>query len=179
MNNVRVRGQAGPYTQHKRDGVLPRNETKAVAMGLVTPDSLEVEDRPGRKSRRTLRHPSIPQCSPRERERERERGSLTTKKRMRQGASVCVYDGEHRPFRSYTLHLSLGLSPVGADGGRLSRQTLLSCSFSSTLRAAFFRGTEPVCLICKFPSTMEHGQSHGIVVVLPVSAATAATESLS
>jgi len=115
----------------------------------------------------------------RERERERERGSLTTKKRMRQGASVCVYDGEHRPFRSYTLHLSLGLSPVGADGGRLSRQTLLSCSFSSTLRAAFFRGTEPVFLICKFPSTMEHGQSHGIVVVLPVSAATAATESLS
>jgi hypothetical protein len=39
---------------------------------------------------------------------------------MRQGSCVCVYDGEHRPFRSYTLHLSLGLSPVGADGGRLS-----------------------------------------------------------
>ena len=92
---------------------------------------------------------------------------------MHHGSCVCVYDGEHRPFRSYTLHLSLGLSPVWADGGRLSRQTLLSCSFSSTLRAAFFRGTEPVFLICKFPSTMEHGQSHGIVVVLPVSAATA------
>jgi len=53
---------AGPYTQHKRDGVPPRNETKAVAMDLVTPDPLEVEDWPGRKSRRTLRHqcPGVP-----------------------------------------------------------------------------------------------------------------------
>ena len=38
VNNVRQRGQTGPYTQHKRDGVPPRNETKAVAMSLVTPD---------------------------------------------------------------------------------------------------------------------------------------------
>ena len=56
VNNVRVRGQAGPYTQHKCDGVPPRNETTAVAM-LVTSDPLEVGDRPRRKSRRTLRHP--------------------------------------------------------------------------------------------------------------------------
>ena len=53
VNNVR--GQTGQYTQHKRDGVPPRNETKA-PWSLVTPDPLEVEDRPGRKSRRTLRH---------------------------------------------------------------------------------------------------------------------------
>ena len=52
LNNVR--GQADPYTQHKRDGVPPWKETKAVAK-LVTPDPLEAEDRPGRKSRRTLR----------------------------------------------------------------------------------------------------------------------------
>jgi len=31
LNNVR--GQADPYTQHKRDGVPPWKETKAVAMG--------------------------------------------------------------------------------------------------------------------------------------------------
>jgi len=40
---------AGLYTQHKRNGVPPRNETKAVDMGKpswVTPDPLEVEDRP-------------------------------------------------------------------------------------------------------------------------------------
>jgi hypothetical protein len=69
-----------------------------------------------------------------ERERERERFIDNQEEDASRVLCVCVYDGEHRPFRSYTLHLSLGLSPVGADGGRLSRQTLLSCSFSSTLR---------------------------------------------
>ena len=51
VNNVRVRGQTGPSTQHKRDGVPPRKEMKTVAMGHT--GTLEAEDRPGRKSRIT------------------------------------------------------------------------------------------------------------------------------
>ena len=54
----RQRGQTGPYTQHKRDGVPPRNETTAVAMGLLGHSGPSGSgDRPGRKSRRTLRRP--------------------------------------------------------------------------------------------------------------------------
>jgi hypothetical protein len=54
LNNVRLRGQTDPYTQQKRDGAPLRNET-TVWSCLATPDPLEAGDRPGRKSRRTLR----------------------------------------------------------------------------------------------------------------------------
>jgi hypothetical protein len=53
LNNVRVRGQTDPYTQHKRDGAPLRNGT--TAWPWATPDPLEAGDRSVRKSRRTLR----------------------------------------------------------------------------------------------------------------------------
>jgi hypothetical protein len=57
LNHVRARGQTDTSTHHKRDRVPPRKETKTVATALVTPDPPpEAEDRPGRKSRRTLRY---------------------------------------------------------------------------------------------------------------------------
>ena len=55
VNNVRVLAGVDEVRQaHTRNtsvtvaGVPPRNETNAVAMGLATPDPLEVEDRPRR-----------------------------------------------------------------------------------------------------------------------------------
>jgi hypothetical protein len=57
LNYVRVRGQADPYTQHKRNGVPLWALDEGCGQGsLATPDPLEAEDRPGRKSRRTLRY---------------------------------------------------------------------------------------------------------------------------
>ena len=50
--------RSDPSTQHKRDGVPPRNETTAVATGLLGHSGPSGSgDRPGRKSRRTLRRP--------------------------------------------------------------------------------------------------------------------------
>ena len=76
------------------------------------------------------------------------------------------------------LHSSSFSWPLASWGGwrapiEANIAVLLLLIDASLLRSAFFWGTEPVFLNCKFPSTMEHGQSHGIVVVLPVSAATA------
>ena len=82
-----------------------------------------------------------------------------------------AYDGERererRNIASDADAVSLSLSPSRADGGRLPRQTLLSCSSSSTLHpcVAFFRGFEPDSITFTFPSIKEHhdGQSLRIV----------------
>jgi hypothetical protein len=47
LNNVSGPGQADPSTQHKRDGVPPRKESKAVDMGLVTPELWKQRIGPG------------------------------------------------------------------------------------------------------------------------------------
>ena len=83
------------------------------------------------------------------------------------GARGPAYDGERererRNIASDADAVSLSLSPSRADGGRLPRQTLLSCSSSSTLHLAFSRGFEPDSITFTFPNTREHGQSLRIV----------------
>ena len=56
LNNVRVRGQADPYTKHtEREGAPLRNGPTVWPTGsLARPDHLEAGDQPGRKSRRTM-----------------------------------------------------------------------------------------------------------------------------
>ena len=49
LNNVRVRGQTDPHTQHKQDGAPMQNGT--TAWPCAKPDPLEAGDRSGRKSR--------------------------------------------------------------------------------------------------------------------------------
>jgi len=58
LNNVRARGQTDPSTQHKRDGVPPRKEMKAVAMGsLVNPELWKRRIGPGLLSELNLGRP--------------------------------------------------------------------------------------------------------------------------
>jgi hypothetical protein len=55
LNNVRVRGQT-PYTQRKHDGAPLWTRDDGLVMGAwLQPGPLEAGDRPGRKSRQTLR----------------------------------------------------------------------------------------------------------------------------
>jgi len=55
LNNVRVRGQTDPYTQRKRHGAPLRIRDDGLVGAWLQLDPLEAGDRPGRKSRRTLR----------------------------------------------------------------------------------------------------------------------------